>query len=207
MSASFSLHAFSEVRELLEKAGTSRLLLGDEASVLASLHGGPEDIAYRNQLRGRWLARIASEWIKAKSELRHTRSTLPQSLIVIRSEVSHRALLGACAMTTDGLGITPADQLALVQATESDMRPASLRTGFTKLGTGYPRTRLQKSDCLPFLMKRPDSARLHWSTSRCCISFSKIWATNSTRRGSSSQPRAFATRSSGRSCSAFSAMA
>lgn len=49
MSPSLSLHAFAEVRELLKKADSVRLLLEDRASLTSLLFGGLSDIGYRNK--------------------------------------------------------------------------------------------------------------------------------------------------------------
>jgi hypothetical protein len=61
MSPTFSIHAFAEVRELFERAEKCRLLLGEEAALAGSLFGGPADIAFRGQLQGRWLAKLAGD--------------------------------------------------------------------------------------------------------------------------------------------------
>ncbi len=83
MSPTFSLHAFAEVRELLDKTARCRLLLGDEASLAGSLFGGPADIAFRGRLQGRWLARVASEWIGKRAEIRNASAAPPQSVVIV----------------------------------------------------------------------------------------------------------------------------
>lgn len=130
MSPTFSVHAFAEVRELIEKAEKCRLLLGDEAALADSLFGGPADIVSRGQLQGRWLARLAANWIKKRAEVRCAPSAPPQSLIVVQGAETRRALLGTCSFTTEGLGITPGGQLGLVQASDENDEAAAFADWF-----------------------------------------------------------------------------
>src|ERR1035437_5237226 len=78
MSPALSIFAYAEVRELLDRA-SCRLILGSPDEVEASLFGGTSDIASRGQLQGRWLAKLAADWINARSEVRYSSSTPPQS--------------------------------------------------------------------------------------------------------------------------------
>jgi hypothetical protein len=64
MSPTFSVYAFAETREFLDKADRCRLLLGDSDALPGALFGGSSDIAFRGKLQGRWLARLAADWIK-----------------------------------------------------------------------------------------------------------------------------------------------
>lgn len=129
MSPIFSVHAFAEVRELVEKAETCRLLLGEGAILAGSIFGGQADIGFRGQLQGRWLARIAGDWIKKRAEVRHAAAP-PQSLIVVQAAEGRRALLGTCSFTTEGLGITPGGQLGLVQAADAEDEAAAFADWF-----------------------------------------------------------------------------
>lgn len=130
MSPTFSLAAFSELRELIEKAEKCRFLLGDEALLANSLFSGSADIAFRGQLQGRWLARLAADWIKKNAEVRCAPTAPPQSLIVVRGAERQRALLGTCSFTSEGLGITPGGQLGLVQASDEDDEAAAFADWF-----------------------------------------------------------------------------
>lgn len=130
MSPEFSLHAFAETREMLAKPGRVRLLLGANDSLTGTLFGSSTDIAYRGKLQGRWLARAAHEWIKNYAEIRYTGVNPPQSMIVVNGETTKRAVLGACAFSTEGLGITPRNQLGLVQATDTNDEAAALADWF-----------------------------------------------------------------------------
>ena len=142
----FSVNAFAQVWELIEKADKCRLLLGDEAVLAASLFGGPLNIAFRGQLQGRWLARVVSDWIKKRAEVRCAPTAPPQSLIVVQGAERKRALLGTCSFTCEGLGITPSDQLGLIQASEENDEAAKFadwfRANWDSLKAGAAKDRL-----------------------------------------------------------------
>ena len=118
MSPAFSLFAFAEIRDLLAKSERCRILFGEEASLVGTLFGGNADIAARGRLQGRWLAKAASEWIKNNADIRNAATVPPQSLIVVSSDAGQQAVMGSCPFTTEGLGITPSDQLGMVQASD-----------------------------------------------------------------------------------------
>jgi hypothetical protein len=131
VSPSFSLFAFAELRDALDRVERCRLLLGEPDAILPGLLGGDADIVSRGALHGRWLARLASDWIKKRAEIRHARKAPPQSLILVDGKPSlHRAMLGTCSFTTEGLGVTPGGRLGLVQATESDAEAADFAEWF-----------------------------------------------------------------------------
>jgi len=126
VSPTFSLLAFAELRDALERADQCRLVLGDRSLIVSSLLGSDADIAFRGRLQGRWLARSAADWIAKKANIRSARKAPPQSLIFVRGNPSlPRAMMGSCTFTTEGLGITPGGPLGLVQATNVDAEAAS----------------------------------------------------------------------------------
>lgn len=129
MSPSLSLHAFAEIRELLKRADSVRLLLEDGASLTASLFGGHSDIGYRNKLQGRWHARSTLEWLGRQVQLRYA-DRLPQSMAIVRNASLRRAAIGSCSLTTEGLGITPGSRLGLVQTTSTDDETAAFSSWF-----------------------------------------------------------------------------
>ncbi|MGN6094745.1 MAG: SNF2-related protein, partial [Bosea sp. (in: a-proteobacteria)] len=130
MTPHFSLHAFAETREMMTAAGRVRLLLGDQKILIQSLYGGTADISYRNKLQGRWLARAVHDWIANSAEIRHAAANPPQSMIVVNGAAEQRAVLGTCAFTTEGLGITPNAQLGLIQATDTGEEAAAFADWF-----------------------------------------------------------------------------
>lgn len=120
MSPEFSLHAFSEISDQLKKAGSCRMLLGADTALSSTLFGGDGDIAARNKLQGRWLAKIAAEWLTKHADVRHVPTAPPQSMIVISNQEERYVLTGTCSFTTEGLGVTPGDRLGLVQLSDTD---------------------------------------------------------------------------------------
>ena len=131
VSSSFSLWAFAELKDTLERVDRCRLLLGEPNSIATSLLGGDGDITFRGQLQGRWLARAAADWIAKKAEIRNARKAPPQSLIFVRGNPSPgKAMMGTCSFTTEGLGLTPGGLLGLVQATDVDSEAASYAEWF-----------------------------------------------------------------------------
>jgi hypothetical protein len=130
MSPAFSLYAFAEARDLVTKASRCRVLLGDPGSIGKALFGGTSDVAARGRLQGRWLAKSAADWLRKNAEIRHTVVSPPQSLVVVSGNSGARAVTGACAFTSEGLGITPSDQLGLVQAADVDAEVGALSNWF-----------------------------------------------------------------------------
>ncbi|HWD12209.1 MAG TPA: helicase-related protein [Pseudochrobactrum sp.] len=129
MSPSFSLHAFTEVSGFLKRADDVRLLLEDRGCLTPLLFGGHSDIGYRNKLQGRWLARSTLDWLRSHVQVRYA-EVLPQSMAIVRNTSMNRAVIGACSLTTEGLGITPGSRLSLVQATSRDDETAAFSSWF-----------------------------------------------------------------------------
>jgi hypothetical protein len=131
VSPSFSLWAFAEVKDALDRAGPCRLLLGELGSITPALLGGDADIIFRGQLQGRWLARLAADWISKRAEVRLARKAPPQSLVLLHGKAQPRqAIIGTCSFTTEGLGMTPSGRLGLVQATDTDTEASAFAEWF-----------------------------------------------------------------------------
>ncbi|MES2001895.1 MAG: helicase-related protein [Pseudomonadota bacterium] len=136
MSPAFSLYAFAETHERLKKAGQCRILLGKDTAIAEALFGGEGDIAARGKLQGRWLARLASDWIAKHAEVRHAPTVPPQSMIIVSNDDKKDVLTGTCSFTTEGLGITPGSQLGLVQASDTDAEAAAFADWFQTSWSG-----------------------------------------------------------------------
>lgn len=138
-SPAFSLFAFAELRDALDALASTRLLL---PVTDLSLEGSPSDCAFRNRLQLHWIARACSRWIEKKVEVRSATSLIPQSIVVASAPDGQpqRVLLGSCAFTTEGLGITPGNQLSLVQASEGSDECAPLGAWFSMLWNNLPGT-------------------------------------------------------------------
>ncbi len=157
-SPAFSLFAFAELRDLLEKLDACRVVLpatnGDELG----LTGSETDRAFRNRLQLRWLARECAAWIKKKVELRSAPALLPQSILIAGKPDSelHRVITGNCAFTTEGLGITPGNQFSLIQCSEKPEESAILGSWFTSLWNSLPASDQQKAAFLSRLQELAD---------------------------------------------------
>jgi superfamily II DNA or RNA helicase len=157
-SPAFSLFAFAELRDLLEKLDACRVVLpatnGDELG----LTGSESDRAFRNRLQLRWLARECAAWIKKKVELRSAPALLPQSILIAGKQDSnlHRVITGNCAFTTEGLGITPGNQFSLIQCSEKPEESAILGSWFAGLWNTLPSSEQQKAAFLLRLQELAD---------------------------------------------------
>ena len=146
-SPAFSLFAFAELRDLLEKLDTCRVVLPATGGDQLGLTGSETDRAFRNRLQLRWLARECAAWIKKKVELRSAPALLPQSILIAGKQDSelHRVITGNCAFTTEGLGITPGNQFSLIQCSEKPEESAILGSWFASLWNTLPASDQQKT--------------------------------------------------------------
>lgn len=137
-SSLFSLFAFLESKDLLEKLSSSRLIFPASEERDLGLLGGDQDRSYRNRLLTRWLATKCSEWIKQAAQIREAPTTLPQCVLIAGHDESsrRRAILGNCPFTTDGLGLTSGNQFSLVQSTESEEEWKLYSEWFSQLWNG-----------------------------------------------------------------------
>ncbi|SAL14308.1 helicase SNF2 family protein [Caballeronia cordobensis] len=127
VTPSFSLFAFSELRDALAKLGSVQLILPSVNDQLNFL-GDEGDRAARNRLQSRWLANQCAQWLAGKVELRRAHSRVPQGAAVMRAPngTADQAVLGSFAFSTEGLGLTPGNPLNLIQASESPDEAAQL---------------------------------------------------------------------------------
>lgn len=157
-SPAFSLFAFAELAQLLEKLESCRIVLPSHDDVDLGLVGSRADRAFRNRLQLRWLARECAAWIKKKVELRGAPSMLPQSILVTGKPDAEgqRVITGNCTFTTDGLGLTPGNQYGLIQCSEKADEAAVLGSWFTNLWSSLPASEKQKSALLECLEDMAD---------------------------------------------------
>ncbi len=141
-SAEFSLFAFAEIRDLLERVAKCRIVLPTGANEDIRLLGGEGDRAFRNQLNARALARECVRWIKERVELRGAPGPLPQSALIASDGKTEgcQAITGNSAFSTGGLGLTPGNQFGLIQCSESAAEGSILASWFTALWNGLPAT-------------------------------------------------------------------
>jgi hypothetical protein len=149
-SPSFSLYAFAELKEQFERLGKCRIILPSAEKTELQVIGSPADRPFRNRLQCPWLAAECIKWITGRVELREAADILPQSVFIAAHGESryHRAIAGSCAFSTGGLGITPGNQLSLVQSSERPEEWAMLRNWFDGLWNILPNSTVAKDGFL-----------------------------------------------------------
>ncbi len=157
-SGCFSLFAFAEVQDLVDKLGKCRLVIPAGEAIDLLVLGGRSDRAHRNRLLGRWLASQCAAWIESKVEIKSVPVGLPQSMLVVGDGdgATDRVILGNCPFTTDGLGLTPGNQFSLIQAAETPAECTLLSTWFTGLWNSLPASPEPKSALLERLKALTD---------------------------------------------------
>jgi len=157
-SPAFSVFAYAELRDLLEKLDACRIVLPAAKADDLGLTGSENDRAFRNRLQLRWLARECADWIRKRVELRGAPSLLPQSILIAGKQDSelHRVITGNCAFTTEGLGITPGNQFSLIQCSEKPEESAILGSWFTNLWNTLPTSDQHKVAFLSCLQELAD---------------------------------------------------
>lgn len=129
-----SVFAFAQLHELLDKSVACRLVVPDPVSHDLGLLGAEADRPWRNKLIARWLAALCSRWVGAFAQVRPAPSALPQSTVVVRKPTGESAALsGSCPLTTAGLGLTPGNQLGLIQYAESSSEASAFGDWFARL--------------------------------------------------------------------------
>jgi SNF2 family DNA or RNA helicase len=158
-SSEFSLFAYAELRELLDKLDACRIVLPNAGGEDLGLTGSNADRAFRNRLQLRWLARECGTWIRRKAELRIAPGRLPQSILIggVPESEKQRVITGNCAFTTEGLGITPGNRFGLIQCSEKPEESAVLGSWFTSLWSALPASDQQKTAFLSLLQELADS--------------------------------------------------
>ena len=150
----FSLFAYAELRELLDKLDACRVVLQGTDGDLG-LTGSDTDRTFRNRLNVHWLARECAAWIKKKVELRGAPGALPQSLLIASKADSAltRAITGNCSFSTEGLGITPGNQFSLIQCSEGPDEAAIFSAWFISIWNALPANEQHKNAFLARLQE------------------------------------------------------
>ncbi|MBF0127284.1 MAG: DEAD/DEAH box helicase family protein [Magnetococcales bacterium] len=139
-SPTFSLFAFSKIRDLLERLGRCRIAFPKATGMELGLLGSDADRPFRNHLQTHFLARQCMAWVRQKVELRTTTGPLPQSALVVSHPKSapQKVITGACPFTTDGLGLTPGNQFSLIQCADDPQEIEELSAWFKSLWGSLP---------------------------------------------------------------------
>ncbi len=144
-----SLFAYAQLAPQLASGGPSRFVLPSDDAAL-SLLGSDNDRPARNRLQARWLAARLGKWLSDTVNIRRASGAVPQGAIVLR-DGEGRALLslvGSLAFSTDGLGLTPGNSLAIIQASESPEEAAVLAQWFESQWASLPDTPVAKAELL-----------------------------------------------------------
>lgn len=131
-AATSSVSAFG-ITALLDsgrRIPTGKLLLPPAVGITDSVAGDEADRAERNRLILRGAARRSLDWFN-RVETRVAPGRLPQSTLIVETVDGQRtAMVGSCALTTAGLGLTPAERLGMVQLAEGADESAMLGDWF-----------------------------------------------------------------------------
>ena len=138
-TAHLSLFAFDALAAELLRLERARLVLPTIDLDALQLLGAEADRAARNRLQARWLAAKLARWLDRNVEVKTSRGAIPQATVILQHpDVPQLAITGNCELSTEGLGLTPAPELALVQATESDSEASALARRFLQIWNGLP---------------------------------------------------------------------
>ena len=137
-TSSFSLFAFAELREALEKLEACRLVIPGKGHFSPNLLGAEPDRSFRNRLLAPWLAKKCRQWIEKRVEIRDVPAPLPQCLFRTAHEDASRrkVLAGNCPLSTEGLGLTAGNRFGLVQSSESPAEWEMFGDWFASLWSG-----------------------------------------------------------------------
>jgi hypothetical protein len=149
MSGATSLFAFEAMRTSASALAGSRWIVPGAGADLALL-GGDADRPARNRLQAAHVARQMAEWLRQAAEVRAAAGSIPQGLAVIRDEQGApvQALHGSFGLSTDGLGLTPGNPLAFIQASESATESQMLAQWFDAQWAALSQRRDDKAQLL-----------------------------------------------------------
>jgi hypothetical protein len=154
----WSLFAYSAIRDVLDRAARSRLIVTADPNGSSTLLGSTGDRAARNRLQARWLARQCTEWIRTKVDVRSSPTALPQSAYFIAHQdpARSRVVTGNCPLTTDGLGLTPGNQLSLIQCAEAPEEVKLFAAWYESMWNALPASPAAKEQMLAQLQAVSD---------------------------------------------------
>ncbi len=140
VSSGFSAFAYAECRRILDQVKSCRLVLPKRSLQELGFLGKEADRAARNRLQTRWLANEITAWIRTRVELKLSPTPLIQSMWVIDcSADGHGTVItGQCPLTTQGLGLTPPDDISLIQITEGEKEYDTFLSWFAQVWSSLP---------------------------------------------------------------------
>lgn len=149
VTSALSLFAYAELRTYLTNVRGCRLVLPADHAALA-ITGSRHDRAARNRLRNRWLAAQLRNWLANQTDIRHVGGPVPQGAIVLRDDKNQPllSLFGSLGLSTDGLGLTPGNPLAIIQASETPDEAAMLAQWFEDQWASLPDSPAAKAELI-----------------------------------------------------------
>jgi SNF2 family DNA or RNA helicase len=151
----FSLFAFAVLRKELNALSSARLVVPNDATQDLGLLGTELDRGNRNHLNVRWLSKACVAWAAEKVDARRAPGEFPQAVLISRGSdlVPRQAFSGDCTFTTSGLGLTPGNRFALVQASDTAEECAVLAAWFDNLWNRLAGSESAKAQFLETLKK------------------------------------------------------
>lgn len=139
-SPGLSLFAYGELRDVLRSLSVARLLLPMPEVIGKFILGSGADRGFRNQLSAPKLAHDLAEWLGRAAKVKCTPGLLPQSTLVAKhmDGTPAKVINGDCPLSTGGLGVTPSNQMSLVQVTETTQETQLLAAWFTQMWDALP---------------------------------------------------------------------
>mgnify|MGYP005848902305 CR=1 FL=1 len=149
-TSAFSAFGFAECRKLLDPVQSCRLVLPKRPLEELGFLGTQADRAARNRLQIRWLAREVTTWIQSKVELKRSPTPLMQSMWVAEGAGGGHGtvITGQCPLTTQGLGLTPPDDISLIQLTEGGREYETFSAWFSQVWSSLPVSESAKKELL-----------------------------------------------------------
>lgn len=136
VSSAFSIYAFDQLRARLRSSSGLQLVLPPEGLEGISLFGGDADRTVRNQLQLKWLARSCAQWIDNHADIRFSGRSLSQSMLIVDGATGGCAIVGDCALSTEGLGIAQGNPFRFTQFSDAPTDLVAYKDWFQSLWRG-----------------------------------------------------------------------
>ena len=152
-SAYFTLYAFEELKEELDKVDEFRFLFTNPTFVKSKnkiiqdkikqneqkLFGEEEELIYKNNLNQAYIARELSKYIKNKAEIKTMISkSIRESIFYIEDENGDDvSITGGVPLSASGLGYTNSNSISNNQLTDSKDFNKNLKNTFDNIWRGF----------------------------------------------------------------------
>jgi hypothetical protein len=133
LTPAFSLAAFAELHPGLMRVDSARMITSQVGPDTLSLFGPEADRPFRNRLQLHYHARLCLDWISRKAECKAPPNPIQQAYVLVdhANPDLRLGLMGDCALTREGLGLSPSLSFgAMRNRTESMAEWESARAQF-----------------------------------------------------------------------------